>query len=191
MGLRPELRQGLNPHAGRPLTGAVPPCRYATSPPPRGGIFLLSLRDISPTPWGNLPGPNTFPAYAGNEVWIAAFVFIKRKFRAGRAVGWGEPHAARPPLSLRDISPALRGNLPSSSPWGRVLTVNVCKTSPRQSTNANGIPAEVTTRDAICSPQVCGLRQGLALGLKLRENGATILPYRFRAAVLGRRRSNF
>ena len=36
------------------------------------------------------------------------------KFRADRAVIGGNnmPHAARPPLSLRDISPALRGNLP-------------------------------------------------------------------------------
>ena len=29
---------------------------------------------------------------------------------------WGSPHAARPLLSLRDISPALRGNLPQSPP---------------------------------------------------------------------------
>ena len=42
-------------NAGRPLTEAVPPCHFMTFPPPRGGIFLLSLRDISPAPRGNLP----------------------------------------------------------------------------------------------------------------------------------------
>ena len=46
-------------NAGRPLTEAVPPCHFMTFPPPRGGIFPLSLRDISPTLWGNLPGPNS------------------------------------------------------------------------------------------------------------------------------------
>ena len=50
-------------NAGRPLTEAVPPCHFMTFPPPRGGIFLLSLRDISPTQWGNLPGPISAQAW--------------------------------------------------------------------------------------------------------------------------------
>ena len=48
---------GGQPYTARPLTEAVPPCHYVTFPPHSGGIFLLSLCDISPTLWGNLPAP--------------------------------------------------------------------------------------------------------------------------------------
>ena len=44
-------------NAGRPLTGAVPLCHFVTFPPHSGGNFPLSLRDISPTLWRNLPAP--------------------------------------------------------------------------------------------------------------------------------------
>ncbi len=53
--LRAVERRGTLPHTARPLTEAVPPCHYVTFPPHSGGIFLLSLCDISPTLWGNLP----------------------------------------------------------------------------------------------------------------------------------------
>ena len=41
---------GGQPYTARPLTGAVPLCHFVTFPPHSGGIFLLSLRDISPAP---------------------------------------------------------------------------------------------------------------------------------------------
>ena len=56
-GAASRLFYGGQPYTARPLTGAVPLCHFVTFPPHSGGIFPLSLRDISPTPWGNLPAP--------------------------------------------------------------------------------------------------------------------------------------
>ena len=75
------------------------------------------------------------------------------------------PHAARPPLSLRDISPAPRGNLPQAPFKRTAYNAGICAKYylpeiVSRITSRLSLVSDQRERSAICSPQV---RQGLAL----------------------------
>ena len=88
-------------NAGRPLTEAVPPCHFMTFPPPRGGIFLLSLRDISPTLWGNLPTPQPHREYSVQFTAVLIFAICVQAQpallkKAGENFNLGSSYLCRP-----------------------------------------------------------------------------------------------